>query len=233
MAKCYKCHNSKLEKPKGGLLLDSRVGLRKGGESGPALVPGSTKKSLLIKAIRYTDPDLQMPPKGQLSAAQVKDFETWIRLGAPDPREGNVLSSKLKIQGPPHWSFKPLTKAAPPAVTNTAWVKTEVDRFILAELEEKKMAPVGPADKRTLIRRAAFDLIGLPPTLDEVEAFLKDQSPNAFEKVVDHLLASPHYGERWGRHWLDLARYADTSGCNSDFPVPTAYKCPKLCDQFV
>jgi len=226
VAQCYKCHSSKSRKIKGGLLLDSREALRKGGDSGPALVLSHPKKSLLLKAISYTDPDLQMPPKGKLSLAQIKDFETWIKMGAPDPRAGKIVWTKPDTfkTGEKFWSFQPVTNFALPKIQNTKWIKTPVDQFILAKLEEKNLKPVAPADKRTLIRRATFDLIGLPPTTDEIDAFLKDKSPEAFEKVVDRLLASPHYGERWGRHWLDVVRYADTSGCNSDYPIPAAYK---------
>jgi len=220
---CYKCHSAKSEKVKGGLLLDSRDGILKGGESGPAIVPKQPKKSLLLKAISYSDPDLQMPPKHKLTAGQVKDFEAWIKMGAPDPRRANVKTSPTPLSTN-LWSLKPITKSTLPKVRNADWAKSPIDVFILAKLEEKNLTPVAPADKRTLIRRATFDLIGLPPTPEEIDAFLKDKSSHAFERVVDRLLASPHYGERWGRHWLDLARYADTSGCNSDFPVPSAYR---------
>lgn len=219
---CYKCHSAKSQKIKAGLFLDSRDGVVKGGQSGPAIIPKQPQKSLLLKAINYSDADLQMPPKHKLTARQIKDFETWIKMGAPDPRTATTvkavsLSTNL-------WSLKPLTNPAAPKTKNASWSKTPVDAFVLATLEEKNLTPVAPANKRTLIRRATFDLIGLPPTPEEVVSFLKDKSPQAFEHVVDRLLASPHYGERWGRHWLDLVRYADTSGCNSDFPVPVAYR---------
>ncbi len=223
VTQCYKCHSTKSVKVKGGLLVDSRDGLLKGGTSGPAIVPKQPKKSLLLKAVSYSDADLQMPPKNKLSAQQIKDLETWIKMGAPNPRHATVtitptpLSTNL-------WSLKPISKPALPKVRNADWAKSPVDLFILAKLEDKGLTPVASATKRTLIRRATFDLIGLPPTPEEIDAFLKDKSPHAFERVVDRLLASPHYGERWGRHWLDLVRYADTSGCNSDFPVPSAYR---------
>lgn len=222
-AECYKCHSAKSVKLKGGLMVDSRDGLLKGGESGPALIPKQPQKSLLLKAISYTDADLQMPPKHKLQPRQIKDFEAWIKMGAPDPRRGNAstVSTPLSTN---LWCLKPIADPSVPKTTNSNWPKTPIDAFILAKLQEKNLTPVAPANKRTLIRRATFDLIGLPPTPQEIDAFLKDKSPKAFERVVDRLLASPHYGERWGRHWLDLVRYADTSGCNSDFPVPAAYR---------
>src|SRR5262245_44054427 len=165
-----------------------------------------------------------MPPDGKLSRAEVADLETWVRLGAPDPRRGDgpTRGTDLAV-AKQFWSFRPVRDPAPPAVQDTAWPRTPLDRFILAKLEAKGLKPAPPADRVTLIRRATFDLHGLPPTPEEVEAFVNDPAPDAFARVVDRLLASPHYGERWGRHWLDLVRYADTSGCNSDFPVRTAY----------
>ncbi len=210
---CYKCHSAQAQKVKAGLWLDTREGALKGGETGPAVVPGDPEKSLLIKAVRYTDPDLQMPPKDKkLSAAQIADLEAWVKMGAPDPREVTAAQKNYKDSAKDHWAWQPLTKPAPPEVKNTTWGQTSVDNFIIAKLEAKGLKPNPVADKRTLIRRATFDLIGLPPTVEEVNAFLKDESPDAFAKVVDRLLASPHYGERWGRHWLDVARYSDTKG---------------------
>jgi hypothetical protein len=191
---CYKCHSTKSDKVKGGLLLDSHEGLLKGGQSGPAIVLKQPQKSLLVKAISYTDEDLQMPPKHKLAPRQIKDFEAWIKMGAPDPRHGAVpktvaaLSTNL-------WSLKPISKPSVPKTKNVNWATSPIDAFILAKLEEKKLVPVAAANKRTLIRRATFDLIGLPPTPEEVDAFLKDKSSKAFERVIDRLLASPHYGE--------------------------------------
>jgi hypothetical protein len=208
---CYKCHSQRSEKLKGGLLVDSREGLLKGGDTGPAIVPGDPEKSLLIKAVRYTDPDLQMPPKGnKLSDTAVADLVNWVKMGAPDPRTASQLASRDSAKT--HWSWQPLTKPVVPQPSDSSWAKTPIDNFILAKLDEKNLKPNPPADKRTIIRRATFDLIGLPPTPEEVDEFLKDESPDAFAKVVDRLLASPHYGERWGRHWLDVARYSDTKG---------------------
>jgi hypothetical protein len=209
---CYKCHSHQAEKVKAGLFLDTREGVLAGGESGPAIVPGDPEKSLLIKAIRYTNPDLQMPPKGKkLSDEQIADLTTWVKMGAPDPRVGGVAKN-WSDSGKKHWAWQPVTKSSPPPVKDSAWCQSPVDNFILAKLEEKELKPNPPADKRTLIRRASFDLIGLPPTPEEVDAFVKDESADAFAKVVDRLLASPRYGERWGRHWLDVARYSDTKG---------------------
>jgi mono/diheme cytochrome c family protein len=210
---CYKCHSQQAEKVKAGLLLDTREGMLKGGESGPALVPGDPGSSLLIKAVRYTDADLQMPPKGKkLTDEQINDLASWVKMGAPVPRTVASAEKKWSDAGKQHWAWQPVRKPSIPEVSDPAWVKTPIDNFILAKLDEKGIKPNPPADKPTLIRRATFDLIGLPPTLAEVEDFVKDDSPEAFAKVVDRLLASPHYGERWGRHWLDVARYSDTKG---------------------
>lgn len=209
---CYKCHSVNSEKVKGGLLLDSREATLRGGDTGPAVVPGDLEKSLLIKAVRYTDADLQMPPKKQLSDEQVADLEKWVKMGAPDPRTATAAQKEWKDSSKNWWAWQPLAKPTAPEVKDKTWAQTPVDNFILAKLDAKGLTPNPIADKRTLIRRATFDLIGLPPTPEEVDAFIKDESPDAFAKVVDRLLASPHYGERWGRHWLDVARYSDTKG---------------------
>ena len=213
--RCYKCHSRLADKIKGGLMLDTREGMLHGGDTGPAITPGKPEDSLIIDAISYRDQDLQMPPKNdRLSGQQVSDLTEWIRKGAPDPRSlvAKGSSSTYGGVGRDHWSFLPVRKQAVPPVADATWCKTPVDRFILARLEEGEMKPNAPADKYTLIRRATFDLTGLPPTEAEVQRFLVDDSPEAWEKVVDRLLASPHYGERWGRYWLDVARYADTKG---------------------
>jgi len=213
--RCYKCHSRDADKIKGGLMLDTREGMLHGGDTGPAVSPGKPEDSLIVDAISYTDADLQMPPKGErLSDQQVADITEWIRRGAFDPR---TLVAKGSSQsyggvGREHWSFLPVRKQAVPAVADAAWCRTPIDNFILARLEENGMKPNPPADKYTLIRRATFDLTGLPPTEAEVQRYLVDDSPEAWSKVVDRLLASPHYGERWGRYWLDVARYADTKG---------------------
>jgi hypothetical protein len=210
---CYPCHSQQAPKIKGGLWLDTRDGWRKGGSSGPAIVPGDPESSLLIKAVRYTDPDLQMPPNNKkLTPVEVANLVAWVKMGAPDPRAATGTNQYATILAKDHWAFKPIKNPPVPDVHDTNWIKTPVDAFILAKLEEKDIKPNVMADKRTLIRRATFDLTGLPPTQQEIKEFLDDQSPDAFAKVVDRLLASPHYGERWGRYWLDTARYADTKG---------------------
>jgi Protein of unknown function (DUF1553)/Protein of unknown function (DUF1549)/Planctomycete cytochrome C len=229
---CYKCHSQQSEKVKGGLLLDTRAGLLKGGETGPAIVPGDPEKSLLIKAIRYKDKDLQMPPNDrQLADNQIQDLETWVKMGAPDPRttaDAGQHSYKVDFdKAKQHWAFQPVKKPAIPEVQDAQnWAQTPIDKFILATLSTKQLTPSPKADKVTLLRRATFDLIGLPPTPKEVDEFLADDSPNAFAKVVDRLLASPHYGERWGRYWLDLAHFSDTRGFQGnsrDERYPYAY----------
>ena len=213
--RCYKCHSRLADKIKGGLMLDTREGMVHGGDTGPAVVPGKPEDSLIIDAVSYRDADLQMPPKGdRLSEAQVADLTEWIRRGAPDPRSlvakgGNPAYGGV---GREHWSFLPVRSQEAPQVADAAWCGTPVDNFVLAGLERSSIRPNPPADKYTLIRRATFDLTGLPPTEAEVQRFLVDDSPDAWAKVVDRLLASPRYGERWGRYWLDVARYADTKG---------------------
>ncbi len=214
---CYKCHSLEAGKAKGDLTLDTRDGWVKGGKNGAAIEPGNVEKSLLLTAVGYEDADLQMPPKGEkLSAQQIADLTEWVKMGAPDPRKGTgAIVSKLSgltDKARQHWAYQPVKKPAPPAVKNQAWSRTEVDRFVLQKLETAGMVPAPDAEKETLLRRATYDLIGLPPTPREVDTFLADKSPNAFEKVIDRLLASPHYGERWGRYWLDTARYSDTIG---------------------
>jgi len=217
---CYVCH-SVATQAMADLRLDSKAGLMTGGSRGPAIVPGSPETSLLLRAITYRDLDLTMPPTGKLSDEQIDDFTTWIRMGAPDPRDDEAPPAAdpelIDIEkGRKFWSFQPVREHAPPAVQRTDWTLTEVDNFILARLESEGLSPASAADKRTLLRRITFDLIGLPPTLKEIEDFLADDSPSAFEKVVERLLTSPHYGERWARHWLDLVRYAETNGHEYD-----------------
>ncbi|MEO6244915.1 MAG: PSD1 and planctomycete cytochrome C domain-containing protein, partial [Opitutaceae bacterium] len=215
--RCYKCHSVESGKSKAGLLLDSRDALLKGGDTGPAIVPGDLVKSLLIEAVRYTNDDLQMPPKdegGKLDPTEIAALEEWIKLGAPDPRTGGKPHPMDMAAARRHWAFQPVLKPTPPAVKNAAWVRTPVDNFVLAQLEVKKITPAAPADARTLLRRVTYDLTGLPPTPTEMDAFVREfpRDPRAYERAVDRLLASPHYGERWGRFWLDVARYADTQG---------------------
>jgi hypothetical protein len=227
--KCYKCHSAEAGKSKGGLLLDTREASRKGGDSGAAVTPGDVAKSLLITAITYKDADLQMPPKGEkLSDQEIAALTEWVKMGAPDPRElpkGSKLSG-LTDNARHHWAYQPVTKPAVPTVKNRAWCTTVVDAFILDKIESKGMTPSGTAEKEVLLRRATFDLIGLPPTLQEIEDFMADSSPYAFAKVVDRLLASPHYGERWARFWLDSARYSDTTGNRDNNNMNVDYRFP-------
>ncbi|MDB6016991.1 MAG: Protein of unknown function (DUF1553)/Protein of unknown function (DUF1549)/Planctomycete [Pedosphaera sp.] len=229
---CYKCHSHDSEKIKGGLLLDTHDGVLKGGDTGPAIVAGDPEKSLLIKAVRYRDKDLQMPPNDRpLAADQVSDLEAWVKMGAPDPRTGATdADHKYQVdneKAKKHWAFQPILQPAIPQPEDPQhWAQTPIDNFILATLTTKELTPAPRADKVTLLRRATFDLIGLPPTPKEVDDFIADNSTNAFATVLDRLLASPHYGERWGRHWLDVAHFADTRGIqanNRDDRYPYAY----------
>jgi cytochrome c553 len=212
---CYKCHSVEAEKEKklrGTLYLDSKAGLAKGGESGAAIVPGKPSEGKLIKSMHYDDETLQMPPKGKLPDSVIKDFEKWIADGAIDPRgDMGMKTAGIDIEkGRKFWSFQPPREAAVPTIHNPQFtVHNPIDAFVAAKWEEKGLKPALAADKRTLIRRAYFDLIGLPPAPDDVDAFLADESPEAFAKVVDKLLANPQHGEKWARHWLDVARYAE------------------------
>ncbi len=225
---CYTCHSAESEEIEGGLTLDTRAGIRKGGKRGAAVVPGDVRRSLLIKAIKHADDDLQMPPDKKLAAEVIADFEKWIAMGAPDPRDGKAaVADKYKIdmeKGRKHWAFQAPREAAVPGVQQSDWPHTDVDRFVLAALEAKKLAPVNDADRRTLLRRLSFDLTGLPPTPSEVEAFISDSSTSAFEAAVDRLLASPRFGEKWARHWLDVARYAESTGKTVNFCYPHAWR---------
>jgi hypothetical protein len=227
VAQCYKCHSSQSAKVKGGLLLDTREGLRTGGDSGPAIVPGDPEASRLLKALRYED--LEMPPGGKLPGAILADFETWVRMGAADPRDGRAAAGRrIDLEaGKQFWSFQPPRRHAPPAVRHGAWPQRAIDAFVLARLEQAGLEPNPPADRRTWLRRISFDLIGLPPTLEEIEAFVQDPSPEARERVVERLLASPHYGERWARMWLDVVRYGEDQahivGNDQSLTYPNAY----------
>jgi mono/diheme cytochrome c family protein len=206
--RCYSCHSARASKLKGGLRLDSAEALRRGGASGPAIEPGDPDRSRLVLAIRYgVSEDLKMPPVGRLSPSAVADVEQWVRRGAPMP--GPALAAESNPGSRPGWAFQDLQDPVVPAVKGKAACCTPVDAFIQAKLEERGLSISAPADRRTLLRRATYDLTGLPPTPEETEAFLLDSSPDAFMRVVDRLLASPCYGERYGRHWLDVARYGD------------------------
>jgi hypothetical protein len=227
---CYSCHAATAEKIRGGLTLDTREGIREGGDTGPAVIPGDVKQSLLLKVIRHTHDRIKMPPKKKLGDDVVANFEKWIAMGAPDPRGAVAKVAKYGIdiaKGRQFWSFQPLQKTPAPAVMNTAWPRGDIDRFLLAALEAKGLKPVADADARTLIRRLCFDLIGLPPTPEEVDAFAREHAASpqtALAKAVDRLLASPQFGERWGRHWLDVARYAESSGRSVNFAYPHAWR---------
>jgi hypothetical protein len=227
---CYTCHATTAKKIKGGLTLDTRAGLRKGGDSGPVLVPGDPKRSLLIQAIRHAHDELKMPPRKKLPDAVIADFEKWVALGAPDPRDGSPRVPKHAIdieQGRKFWAFQPPRRQRHPNVKDTAWPKSDIDAFLLAALEAKGLRPVADADARTLLRRITFDLVGLPPSPEEVEAFTAAYAADpdaALAAVVDRLLASPRFGERWGRHWLDVARYAESSGRANNFAYPHAWR---------
>src|SRR5580704_511053 len=223
VTRCYVCHSAAAPKVQGGLQLDSRDGLRKGGNSGSPITPGDPNSSLLIKALRYSDPNLKMPPGKPLPPEIVADFEQWVRMGAPDPRI-ETPQTKASNKSRDWWSLKKPVRPEVPDVSDKTWPKTPIDNFILAKLTEAKLSPSAPAGKRTLIRRATYDLIGLPPTQAEIDDFAKDASPDAFEKVVDRLLGSPQYGVRWGRHWLDVARYADTADGPDRFAFSYTYR---------
>lgn len=217
---CFSCHGAKEQKS--SLRLDSADGVKRGGKSGqPVLTPGDPDKSPLIRRVRHTDLERTMPPGKQLKDREIADLITWIKAGAIYPEHREVASNG---SAPTHWAFQKVTNPMPPAVNNKNWVKTPIDSFILASLEAKQLKPATPADKGVLIRRATFDLIGLPPTPEEIEAFVSDSSANAFGKVVDRLLATPQYGERWGRHWLDVARYADSNGLDENVAHGNAWR---------
>jgi mono/diheme cytochrome c family protein len=235
-ARCQGCHGP--EKQKGGLRLDARATVLSGGSTGPAVVPGNPKESLLVDAINYGE-TYQMPPKSKLPPEEIATLTEWVQRGAPwgiTARTSAESAASSRIPGAiskaefqaraQYWSFQPLQKVSPPAVTraHAGWLRNPIDRFILAALEQKNLAPAPEAGKRTLIRRLSFDLTGLPPKREDVEAFLNDRAPDAYEKLVDSLLASPHYGERWARHWLDLVRYAETAGHEFDYEIPNAFR---------
>ncbi|MBA2224897.1 DUF1553 domain-containing protein [Thermogemmata fonticola] len=219
---CYSCHSAETKKgPKANLRLDTREGILQGGDSGPAVVPGKPMESLLLKALRGDDGVALMPPKGKLPDTVIADFEKWIRLGAPDPRTTAApASSRGQIdwqQARQFWSFQPLRPLERPLTS------ADVDAFIAAPLQQRKLPRAPEADRATLLRRLYLDLIGLPPSPEEIAAFEQDSAPDAYEKVVDRLLASPHFGERWGRHWLDLARYADSNGKDENLTYHEAW----------
>ncbi|MGE0606421.1 MAG: PSD1 and planctomycete cytochrome C domain-containing protein [Pirellulales bacterium] len=216
---CLKCHGP--EKQWASLRLDTKAGLLKGGDSGPAIVAGQPDESRLILAVRQTDENLQMPPDDKLTDRQIADLVRWVEMGAPFPADA---TAELPKRDPNHWAFLPPTAAPLPPVRQAEWVQTPIDQFVLARLEAAGIAPAAPADKPTLLRRATYDLTGLPPTPAEIADFLADGRPDAFARVVERLLASPAYGERWGRHWLDVARYADSNGLDENICHGNAWR---------
>ncbi|HMF10713.1 MAG TPA: DUF1549 domain-containing protein, partial [Gemmataceae bacterium] len=230
---CLKCHGGK--KVSNGLRVDSREALLKGGEHGPAIAPGDPDRSLLVQAIRHGHAEIKMPPDKKLPDATVADFIAWVKSGAPWPKT-------VTLQVKKHWAFEPVKKVEPPP-DRSGWSEHPIDWFVSAKRQANGVKPVELAEKRVLLRRTYFDLVGLPPTPEEVDAFLNDGAPDAYAKLVDQLLSSPHYGERWGRYWLDVARYADTAGDNADYPIPEvrlyrdyvidAFNADKPYDQFV
>ena len=231
---CYECHSADAGSRQGGLLLDSRAGWEAGGDSGPSIVPGDADSSLLIQAVRYRESDIQMPPDGELEPHQIAHLEKWVRLGAMDPRDQDGASNSKwndpadPIAGREHWAFRPLSDASPSEAlgrqVDPAWARGKVDSWILATLEASGLEPSPDADRAVLIRRLSFQLLGLPPSPEEVEAFVADEDPGAYQRLVDRLLGAPEFGRRWGRHWLDLARYADSNGLDENFLYREAWR---------
>lgn len=228
--RCYSCHSERADQREGGLRLDSRPGWTEGGEHGPAIVPGDVEASLLIRAVRYADPDLQMPPDRKLTEEEIRHLEHWVRIGAPDPRDDAQRAEQAEpspsdpVAGREHWAYRPLAHAVPRPVTLADWPRSTIDEFVLAELESRQLRPAPDADRQTFVRRLYFQLLGLPPTPEQVAAFVSDERPDALERLVDELLNSPHFGELWGRHWLDLARYADSNGLDENFLFREAWR---------
>lgn len=229
---CYECHSAKEKTAKAGLLLDRKAGWEMGGENGAVIIPGKPEESRLLIAIRFDNNDIRMPKAGKLPNRLIKDFEKWIEMGAPDPRD-QPLEEEYVHTGPrsksledarKFWSFIPVSHPQPPKTQDTEWAKDPLDHFVLGKLEKKNLQPAEPADWGTLLRRVYFDLIGLPPTPEQIDAFLENPSQDALETTIDTLLDSPQYAERWGRHWLDVARYADTTGGGRNLQFPNAYR---------
>lgn len=224
--RCFECH-SHGAKIKGGLALDSRSGWEEGGDSGPAVRPGEVEASLLVRAVRYIDAEYEMPPKGKLPPDEIAVLEEWVKSGARDPRDSGVAKVKKGIdlvEGRKFWAFQPVRDASPPEVKDASWPLDPLDHFILAKQEASEIGPAADADRYTWMRRVSLDLVGLPPTEEEVLAFAQDSSPQAFEKVVDRLLGSQGYGERWARHWLDLTGYADMMGTSNSVYAEHAWR---------
>ena len=226
---CYKCHSADADKIKGGFLLDSKPAMLRGGDSGPAIIPGDVEGSRLIQMIRQHPEFESMPPKTKLSQDQISDIESWVGMGAPDPRleetRKDAIVSEFNLEERKQWwSLQPVKKFRPPNVKDKQWPTNDYDPFILAKLEEKDWSPAEPANKWNLLRRLSFDLIGLAPTTEELNSFVNDQSRNAYKKQVDRLLASPHFGEKWARHWMDLTRYAESKSFEQDYTMAFAWR---------
>ena len=233
LGRCLNCHSDDGSRVRAGLRLDTHDQLLIGGDTGPAIVPGNPDASLLIQAVRYDDPGLEMPPRGRLSNDEIALLEEWVRRGAPMPSKSAVnvdpgtehrWTERDIEAGRTHWAYRPVERIPAPEVSDPGWPLSELDRFVLADLDRRGIDPVGPAAANTWLRRVTFDLVGLPPTPEEIEAFETDQSPLARQRVVDRLLASPGFGERWGRHWLDVARYAESSGKENNIAYPHAWR---------
>ncbi len=231
LERCHSCHSATADRVKGDLRLDSAEGLRQGGESGPVLVAGEPELSRLIEAIRYDNPDLQMPPRGKLPDGEIEAITAWVRAGAPWPtteQAGSLVANRdgfdLKERQRAHWAWQPVTRPSVPAVRQEAWVRQAPDAFLLARLEREGLEPAPAADPVVLARRLHFDLIGLPPAPEVSQAFAANPDPAAYVTLVDELLSSPRFGERWARHWLDLVRYAETLGHEFDYPTPHAWR---------
>ncbi len=229
-AKCYACHSSKLKAPMGGLVLDTKAGMAAGGSGGAVIQAGKPNESRLLTALRFTDPHLQMPPTGKLPETVIADFAAWITAGAPDPRtaasasEATAALKGMTIEaGKKWWAFQPIAELPAPPVKNKTWAQNKIDPFVLAKLEAKRFTPSPTADKRTLVRRAYIDLIGFKPTYEEVEAFASDPAPDAWAKLIDKLQAMPQYGERWGRHWMDVARFGEDNPTSEATNQPYVY----------
>ena len=230
---CYQCHSAAAKEREGNLSLDSRLGWLEGGENGPSVIPGDVDSSLLIRAVRYSDPDFQMPPIKALSAEAIAKFENWVRMGAPGPGHDKVITSvnpSDPIGGRNHWAFQPLHRnemsVGTPAATRDKheWAQSPIDQFVLAKQTDQGLSSVQDADPRDLVRRVHFQLTGLPPSIEQVRTFIGDEQPDALERLVDGLLASPAFSERWGRHWLDLARYSDSNGLDENFLFREAWR---------
>ena len=229
---CYECHSAKSKSLKAGLLLDRKAGWERGGKNGAVIIPSKPSKSILMNALRYNNHDLQMPPSGKLSESVLADFEKWISMGAEDPRNLSLeevfavggLKAKSLDEGRKFWAFKPIKLPSLPVVQKNEWIKDDIDRFILRGIEENDLEASQKAEPMTLLRRIFFDLTGLPPSTQDIKDFQESLSGESFENVVDRLLESPRFGERWGRHWLDVARYADTTGGGRNNPFPNAHR---------